>query len=1699
MPPTHDRTLDAPGEQGDRSTNSQNCQEKLQRQANTKSVLEYIVNNNNISKNDQFKTFGNNMKRKEEGMVRIVSQNIGCLGVNTLTNSKQDTAIQWLINNEVDICAWQEIGIAFHKVPGYERLSERIRDRRWNKVRLTYANNIHDSASEHFQWGGTAILSFNEAATRVKSSGKDQSGMGRWSHFMLEGKHHHKVRFISAYNPCKTQDSTKTQTVYNQQKSHLQSQGNNNCPRLQFLLDLVQQIKKWQENGELIVVLMDFNENLLRDGPLQMALKQLGLVDPIRKMHRNVTRPPPTSKTGSVPIDSIFVSKKLSNIARGGWLKLGEGIGDHRVLFCDVPFNDILGENPFQIHRPEMRRLKCEDPRIVQKFNSLLLQQIIAEGTHLKLAHLKQRIDLDNITKKECQISLTKIDNSIKHSTLYAEKHCRKLKVGQVPHSVERNEAARIIELWNNVIRKKRGWNISSRLIKRLTKKCNLSIDPMHLSLEDCEIERKLARKGYATLKSNSVTVRENFLDGLAAVQAAQGNETVTNAILRIKRLEELRASHRRIRTVTKVYNGATERVLIPDPSDPSSHIISTDKVTIEHALRKENEAKFRLAYRDCPFLKRPLNTMLGQTATNDISDTILNGTFSPPPNLNKYTKRFIKCLAMPLSIKAKGQNDDTITPEQSLQYWRRKCERTSSSYSGMHIGTYKASTYNFILHQMKTDIVNLTYKLGLTIPRWTYDLDVTLLKKPDRLKPSDMRTIGQLEADFNQGASMHFGKRMMQTAILHDAIPASQYSKPMSRSIEAALVKVMFFDHLRIHKLPGAFCAMDLMQCFDRMAHPVSSLCAQRLGVSKQVAKSMITTISSMKHYIRTSYGDSDFYYGGSDEDYVLQGAIQGNGAASPLFVAISCVLLDFLEHYVTGFNILTAITLTTLAIAAIMYVDDTDILISATHSTERIENIIQRAQKSVHIWRQGVMQTGGALRPEKCKWFLINFEWKNGKWKYCTSRANRANIYLHNSNGEKCIIDRLDVTMGLKGLGVHIAPDGNHRDQLEALISEEPGKEGKITKWKNSIASSYLRQHDVYISAFSSIFKSVEYILPATSICDKDCKKVDTMVHKTLLPRLGIVRTMSIAYRSSPAKYQGLGSLHTSSKQFLLKIKLFLQHANTTSQIGLNIKNILESLHLLMGINTPLFQLSFVDYGFLAESSWISHLWMKTSEYGFELKGAYAKTNIIRAGDFSLMEKLVQSKQMSQSDMLAVNRCRVYLHAQNLSDISTGNGRLIRPQFLLSTAQPLHSKYTWPYQVKPPSSDWKQWKKAVLEIWNHDEQGILNKPMGPILLNSHLVHTWYFSPTTQKLYHRLNVNNKYLAYTRVSQATRNTSVFHDPHATQNLPSDSQIAIVNKTCRLRPILEACFPPNAHINHTSPQYEEEVFYKHVHLPNAGILIANVIRNRQAVAVCDASAKHGIGAASWTMTNPDDSITVYGDHGVPPGHSQMDSYRAELYGIYAILEVLYGLEKKFAIKNGSIHIACDNIMALSNSFTHGEPAPVTSSDFDILWAIYELRCKIDTTITFEHVYGHRDKDTKNLTHLERLNIAMDKRAGMYRKRLQQSNDPLYSHLHTINKWSIFINKKPVTRYLEKTLQDEIFRQMMYTHLVEKKCYHSLAPQSINWHAIETASKNLTLTRKIWLTKFVSGFLPTATAMKDRGNWDTSLCPVCHKQV
>lgn len=158
------------------------------------------------------------MPTKQDGICRIVSQNINCIGIDVVTNPKLHTAKEWIYHNEVDICGWQEIGVAQHLLQRHEKLAERMRDIRHANMRISSSNNRHENI-EKFQYGGTAVFAYNMVSHMIYATGSDDTNIGRWSWLLLEGHRDRRVRVISAYNPCRTQ-LHHFATVYSQRKRY---------------------------------------------------------------------------------------------------------------------------------------------------------------------------------------------------------------------------------------------------------------------------------------------------------------------------------------------------------------------------------------------------------------------------------------------------------------------------------------------------------------------------------------------------------------------------------------------------------------------------------------------------------------------------------------------------------------------------------------------------------------------------------------------------------------------------------------------------------------------------------------------------------------------------------------------------------------------------------------------------------------------------------------------------------------------------------------------------------------------------------------------------------------------------------------------------------------------------------------------------------------------------------------------------------------------------------------------------------------------------------------------------------------------------------------------------------------------------------------------------------------------------------------
>ena len=126
-------------------------------------------------------------------------------------------------------------------------------------------------------------------------------------------------------------------------------------------------------------------------------------------------------------------------------------------------------------------------------------------------------------------------------------------------------------------------------------------------------------------------------------------------------------------------------------------------------------------------------------------------------------------------------------------------------------------------------------------------------------------------------------------------------------------------------------------------------------------------------------------------------------------------------------------------------MYVDDTDMFMTGK-SHETPASLQDKTQKLVTKWCNMLQITGGALRLEKCWWYLITFQWyHDGNWKYTSTKDSPANISIPDYRLKEHKIKIHEPRTGNKGLRVYLATDGNNIEELDYL------EKNTSLVWKN------------------------------------------------------------------------------------------------------------------------------------------------------------------------------------------------------------------------------------------------------------------------------------------------------------------------------------------------------------------------------------------------------------------------------------------------------------------------------------------------------------------------------------------------------------------------------------------------------------------------------------------------------------------------
>jgi hypothetical protein len=447
----------------------------------------------------------------------------------------------------------------------------------FRRSHITYKYYRDFPGSSKHQVGGVLQLAIGDITCRIKESGGDTSGQGRWTWQSFQGKAQQTLRIITAYRPV--MNRVNVGSVWHQQQYYADTNDLQGSPHERWLQDLKTALQMWLGQGESIVLMADFNDDI-RSGSTVQTLKQLGLVDHLVTHYTNTV---PTFARGSSTIDTILMSHEIL-VEQCGYSR---SPSDHLCVWADIKtqqlFDQILQPTP-----PKIRRLQCGDPRTVKRYNQVLWNSIqqhqLQEECDLLLEDSSLRIT-------QQQRKWEQLDKKLLKMRLDAERQCRKLKMGKVQWSPEFAQHKITLKFWCLTQRAKQGNSIDRKFFRRIARAANLP-ELVHEDVEQVQEHIRLQLEMIRQYKKKHVRKRETFLEGLAKAladdESSNSNDKEMNRMKYIRLLlqrEQQRQSAQIIRHAVAANNNYQQLDHVVFNNDDGEQVTTYDKDIMERQL----------------------------------------------------------------------------------------------------------------------------------------------------------------------------------------------------------------------------------------------------------------------------------------------------------------------------------------------------------------------------------------------------------------------------------------------------------------------------------------------------------------------------------------------------------------------------------------------------------------------------------------------------------------------------------------------------------------------------------------------------------------------------------------------------------------------------------------------------------------------------------------------------------------------------------------------------------------------------------------------------------------------------------------------------------------------------------------------------------------------------------------------------------
>lgn len=1426
------------------------------------------------------------------------------------------------------------------------------------------------------------------------------------------------------------------------------------------------------------------------------------------------------SNKSSEPIDGIWATQGVS-IVSGGYLPFHHIVrSDHQLIWIRISYSHTLGSCLPPTRRPAARDLWLEDRKKVSAFNS------VSKKIH-KEYNLQERLskltDSPSFPPDDAEAAEYEAIDRVR--CLARKTAVRKVKKvyrsGVASHPDIKNKQL-LLRLADLILNRRDGkqvkWRTITRLADRLGRQEWFTEPSDFIKEQRILIRREYYRLKKTTGKSYSTyleeVIKENELDGdtkeVTRLHAALTHVKSRERAARLRALSE-KASMRGISTVTVetlLLDENKQPVLSADGSPTTQPETFSSKADVERAIMNEIDGRSRMS-QGSPPMTEPLVNLLHFHGMTRFGDEILKGIHQAPQSLDSPSKILLENL----------QAVNSSLPEPALPFPFQKYlkevgllrERTSSGSSDVTPAMVKAEVQDPELLSVNWMASNYTWCSGYSPERFRQGLDLPFHKTPGDIRAHRLRPIKLFDIEGNMH-NKRLGRHSMELAEACNGVAPEQYGsrKCFAADIQALNTR-LFYDLVKLDKLPATSTFIDLVSNYDLVVHSIASLSLQRVGTPKPPIFCTFSTLQDMVSHVRTAYGDSTCKYGG--ELWAIpfkpppQGLGQGNGAAPTIWALVSTPILNALRKAGYGAAFKCSISGEEFRLVGYCFVDDSTIVQIAPSPDTPIRDIVHMAQQEIDLYAGLAQATGGQISPVKGKnsWYLLDFAWDNkGGWKLVDRTAE---LWVDTSGGWKKI-ERLSCSTASRILGVWMAPDGSSKQQATVLRE-------KAEKWADRVRAGHIKSEDAWHHYVTTIKKTLEYPLVATTLSQSQCKHIEAPSLAAALQSSGLPSNFPRDVIRGSSDLLGLDCEDLYTTQGLKHIRALLDFGESESITGKSLRAGIQKHKVETGLGMSLFEQDIALLNKCVTETWFTHVWRFLQEKGIILVEKTANLQLQRMNDSFIIEIFLRAGYYGQT-LALLNRCRMFMKVVTLSDISSGDGKRILGGYFSGECRNDRSQYEWPPQAKPDRSIWELWQSALETCFSTNKNGYLpaDNHLGKWLPNAHLPPTC-FSESQNRLFSRHGSQwQSYLPPTQ-SLIRPTTRRFHPDLPVTRPPEDALPCICTKQVDglqfmgWAPTLPARqeLRPTTLIPH-SAELAPEVKWAldDISSIDGAEYVAQAIEAGTAIAVSDGSFKTGVATAACCIEGEAYGFCRVSATCLTPGHQDdHDPYRAKLSGILMIICVVERICVVFGIVHGQVTIACDGLEAIKKAVDSCTHYSCRSNQFDLITAIDNKLKKSSLNWRWRHVKGHQDDNIGPLDRWATMNVEMDCLAKRRRRKEESmlAKDPQL--LVQDEGWSLFVKEtfgtdrdSPGIQKISTKLPEQI-RQVCRGRPVLKywESHGALPagrPKDMHWKAIHRARNKIQFPRRKWASRLAADFLPTGVRMHERKEWHSPDCPL-----